>query len=130
MKVQKVAAYIGLGVVFLWFMGGGITHFTGPEFFMAIMPPYIPWHLPIVYLSGALEVLFALGLLWLGTRQLSGNLLIALTIAVTPANVHMWLNPELFPDIEPVLLSVRLVVQVILIGVIWWSTRDARWQST
>jgi len=97
---------------------------------MAIMPPYLPWHLPIVYISGALEILFALGLLWIGTRQWAGNLLIALTIAVTPANVHMWLNPELFPEVEPIFLSIRLVVQVILIAVIWWSTRDARWRPT
>ena len=95
----KLAAYIGLAVVFLWFSVGGISHFTNPEFFLAIMPPYIPWHLPIVYVSGALEVVFALMLLPPAIRQIAGNLLIALTLAVTPANIHMWLNPDLFPDI-------------------------------
>lgn len=128
--ILKLGAYLGLAIVFAWFMFGGISHFTDPDFFMAIMPPYLPWHLPIVYISGALEVLFAAGLLWPAQRQLAGNLLIALTIAVTPANIHMWLNPELFPDIEPWLLSVRLLVQVMLIALIWWSTRDQRWRPT
>jgi uncharacterized membrane protein len=122
----KVLRYLGLGIVFVWFMFGGITHFTNPDFFVAIMPPYLPWHLEIVYLSGVFEVVFDAMLVLPKTRQLAGNLLIALTIAVTTANIHMWLNPDLFPDVEPLLLSVRLVVQIVLLFVIWWSTRNAR----
>ena len=62
-------------------------------------------------------------ILWPRIRPLAGWGLVALTIAVTPANVHMWLNPEQFPDVSPTLLSVRLVVQVFLLVLIWWSTR-------
>lgn len=124
----KVARYIGLAVVFAWFMLGGISHFTNPDFFVAIMPPYLPWHLEIVYLSGALEILFAALLLLPSRRELAGNLLILLTLAVTPANVHMWLNPHLFPDVEPLFLTIRLVVQVALLALIWWSTRRSTWQ--
>ena len=127
--MKKFASYMALAIVFVWFMFGGISHFTNPDFFVAIMPPYLPWHLGIVYLSGALEVLFAAMLLFAVTRQLAGNLLIALTLAVTPANIHMWLNPDLFPEVEPLFLSIRLVVQVILLFLIWWSTRNARWRS-
>ncbi len=88
--MKKAASYLGLTIVFIWFM-----------------PPYLPWHLEIVYLSGALEVLFAAMLILPGTRQLAGNLLIALTLAVTPAHIHMWLNPELFPEVEPLFLSLH-----------------------
>ena len=129
LQLRWIAGYIGVAVVFAWFMLGGIAHFTNPDFFVAIMPPYIPWHLVIVYISGALEILFAAALLVPIWRQRAGNLLIALTIAVTPANIYMWLNPELFPDIEPRLLTLRLVVQVILLVLIYWSTRDRLWQS-
>ena len=125
--MKKAANYLGLTIVFIWFMFGGISHFTNPDFFVAIMPPYLPWHLEIVYLSGILEILFAAMLIPPSTRQLAGNLLIALTVAVTPANIHMWLNPELFPEVEPLFLSLRLMVQILLIGVIWWSTRNFRW---
>ncbi len=123
----KIASYLGLAIVFAWFLIGGITHFTNTDFFVAIMPPYLPWHLEIVYFSGALEIVFAIMLIPPATRELAGNLLIALTLAVTPANVHMWMNPQLYPDVEPFFLSLRLVIQVFLLFVIWWSTRNTRW---
>ncbi|NND66644.1 MAG: hypothetical protein HKN19_03560 [Halioglobus sp.] len=123
MSKLKIA---GLAVVFLWFMLGGIAHFTNADFFVAIMPPWIGYHLEIVYISGVLEILGALGLLLPATRQWAGNGLLLLVICVTPANVHMWLNPELFPDVSEVFLSVRLVVQVGLLALIWWCTRTAR----
>ncbi len=113
----------GLAVVFVWFFIGGISHFTRPEFFMAIMPPWVPFHAAAVYVSGVLEIVFALGLLMPATRRWAGYLLIALTLAVTPANVHMWLSPQLFPDISEAALAWRLVVQVLLLALIWWSTR-------
>ncbi|MEM7078708.1 MAG: hypothetical protein AAF513_08780 [Pseudomonadota bacterium] len=125
--MKRVAAYAGLSLVFVWFMFGGITHFTNPDFFVAIMPPYIPWHLAMVYISGVFEVLFAAMLLPPKTRQLAGNLLIALTLAVTPANIHMYLHPELFSDVPAAFLSIRLVVQVILLLIVWWSTRERTW---
>lgn len=118
--------YLGLTIVFAWFMGGGIAHFTNAEFFLAIMPDWLPWHLPLVYLSGVFEILGAIGIVLPRTREWAGNGLIALTLAVTPVNIHMWLNPELFPDVEPIFLSVRLVVQVLLLACIWWSTRTVR----
>jgi uncharacterized membrane protein len=116
--------YLGLAIVFLWFMVGGITHFTSPEFFVNIMPPYIGWPLEIVYASGVLEILGALGVLLPATRQLAGNCLFILTIAVTPANIYMWMNPELFPDVPEIFLSLRLIVQLLLLACIWWSTRQ------
>jgi len=120
MSKLKIA---GLVIVFLWFMLGGIAHFTNMEFFLAIMPPWIGYHEEIVYISGVFEILGALGLLLPATRQWAGNGLMLLVICVTPANVHMWLNAELFPDVPEAFLSVRLVVQVGLLALIWWCTR-------
>ena len=114
---------LGLAFVFLWFMGGGIAHFTKMEFFVAIMPPYIGYHTEIVYISGVFEILGAIGILIPALRQWAGNGLLLLVVCVSPANIHMWLNPELFPDVAPVFLSVRLVVQVLLLLLIWWCTR-------
>ena len=114
---------IGLAFVFLWFMIGGIAHFTNTEFFAAIMPPYIGYHTEIVYISGVFEILGALGILVPRTRQWAGNGLLLLVICVSPANIHMWLHPELFPDVSGVFLTGRLVVQVALLLLIWWCTR-------
>jgi uncharacterized membrane protein len=121
--------FVGLALVFLWLMIGGVTHFTAAEFFVNIMPPYIGWHLEIVYLSGVLEILGALGVLVPRTRLLAGNCLIILTLAVTPANIHMWMHPELFPDVSETALSLRLFVQILLLVCIWWSTRPAKINS-
>ncbi|MDZ7785317.1 MAG: DoxX family protein [Halioglobus sp.] len=89
--------YLGLAIVFLWFMLGGITHFTNPDFFVAIMPPYIGWHLALVYISGVFEIAGAIGILIPRLRELAGNCLILLVICVTPANLHMWIEPGTFP---------------------------------
>jgi len=119
----RYARYLGLAVVFAWFFFGGISHFTNVDFFLAIMPPYVPFPLAAVYFSGALEIVFAAALLPPRSRPWAGWLLMLLTLAVTPANIHMWLHPELFPGVSPPLLSARLVVQVLLLLLIWWSTR-------
>lgn len=114
---------ITLGIVFIWFFAGGIGHFVNSDFFVNIMPPYLPYHLEIVYISGVFEIAGALGILFFATRQWAGNGLFLLTIAVTPANIHMWMHPELFPEVPPAFLTVRLLVQVVLLMGIWWSTR-------
>ena len=113
----------GLGIVFIWFGVGGTMHFVSPEFFVRIVPPWVPWPWAAVYISGVFELAGAAGLLHKRTRWLAGIGLFWLTIAVTPANVHMWLHPELFPEISPILLGVRLVIQVALLACIWWSTQ-------
>lgn len=114
---------LGLAFVFLWFMAGGIAHFTNADFFVAIMPPYVGYHLEIVYISGVFEILGAIGILVPALRQWAGNGLLLLVVLVSPANIHMWMNPDLFPDVSPVFLSARLVVQVLLLLLIWWCTR-------
>lgn len=117
---------LALAVVFAWFLVGGIGHFVATEFFIAIVPPWVPQARAVVYLSGLLELVGALGLLWPMTRRWAGNGLFLLTLAVSPANVHMWLHPEQFADFSPAFLSARLLLQVLLLVAIVWSTRPAR----
>jgi len=90
------------------------------------MPPYLPYHLELVWVSGGFEILGATGLLLNRTRLLAGYGLIALTIAVTPANIHMAMNPDLFPDVSETLLYLRLVLQVLLLWLIWFSFSNER----
>ena len=81
---------VGLAIVFLWFMGGGITHFTDPDFFVAIVPPYVPYPLEVVYISGVFEIAGAIGILIPRLRAAAGLGLFVLTLCVTPANLHAW----------------------------------------
>jgi uncharacterized membrane protein len=116
----------GLVFVFLWFFGGGIGHFVVTGFFVGIVPPYIPWPLAAVYVSGVFELLGALGLISAATRPWAGVGLLLLIVCVSPANIYMWQHPELFPKFPPALLGVRLVIQVLLMMLVWWSTRPQR----
>jgi len=85
-----------LGFVFLWFLIGGVAHFAATAIEMRIVPPYIPSPRAAVLVSGALELLGAVGLLVRSTRRAAGIGLFMLTIAVTPANIFMLHRSELF----------------------------------
>jgi uncharacterized membrane protein len=122
---HRRARLLGLGFVLLWFLVGGIAHFAATELEMRIVPPYIPWPRATVLLSGLFELLGAAGLLLRRTRLAAGLGLLALTIAVTPANVYMLQHADLF-NVPYWALLLRLPVQVALLALIAWSTGVTR----
>lgn len=114
-----VAWYAGMAVLLLWFGIGGVMHFTHSARFLSIMPPAVPWPLAVVWFTGVCELAAVMGLLFARLRRLTGWLLILFVICVTPANVYMWQNAELFPVPESLLL-LRLPLQLLLVALIWW----------
>ena len=112
---------IGLVVVFLWFLVGGVAHFSLTDVEMRIVPPSIPWPRAVVLISGVFELLGAIGILIPFTRRAAGIGLFLLTIAVTPANVYMLQHAELF-NVPRWALIVRLPFQLFLLALILWST--------
>src|SRR5690242_6763275 len=70
-------------------LGAGVMHFVDPWFFVQIMPPYLPWHWELVYVSGVIELVLGVALLIPATQRLAAYGAIALFIAVFPANIHM-----------------------------------------
>jgi len=88
---------------------------------MKIMPDYLPWPLALVYVSGFFEVLGGVGLAVPRLRRVAGWGLIALLVAVFPANVHMVLNAADFPAIPFLALIARLPLQGVLIAWVWWA---------
>ena len=123
MSAQNRYQFAARIFVSTWFLIGGIAHFAHPEPFLRIMPPYIPFHLACVYLSGAFELLGAIGLWIKPLRRLAGYGLILLTIVVTLANIHMYQHPDLFPNIPDWALIVRFPVQLLLIWCIWFGAK-------
>ena len=115
MRILSIYLLAGLFAV------AGVAHFVRPQLFVRIVPPYLPAPLLLVYVSGALEVLGGLGLLVPGARVLAGWSLIALLIAVFPANVHMALHPEAFPQVPAWSLYARLPLQFVLMGWVYWA---------
>jgi uncharacterized membrane protein len=115
---------VALILVFLWFVIGGVAHFSLTEMEMRIVPPFIPWPRAAVLISGVFELLGAAGILIPVTRRAAGIGLFLLTIAVTPANVFMLQHAELF-NVPRWALIVRLPFQAALLAMIIWSTWNA-----
>ncbi|MGI8836937.1 MAG: DoxX family protein [Pyrinomonadaceae bacterium] len=107
-----------------FFVVGGLNHFINPAFYLKIIPPYLPWHLLLVYLSGFFEI--ALGILLLIPKftHIAAWGLIALLIAVFPANIHMAINHELFPEYSVMTLWLRLPLQFVLMALSYWYTNS------
>jgi uncharacterized membrane protein len=114
----STAQKIGIAVAAIFYVFAGTLHFTKPEMYLKIMPPYIPWHLAMVRISGFFEILGGLGLLVPQTRRAAAWGLVVLLIAVFPANLYMATNPIEAGaiSIAPILRWGRLPVQVLLIG--------------
>ena len=106
----------------LLFVGAGVLHFLNPDVYERIMPPYLPLHRELVYLSGALEILGGLGMLSGRTRPAAGIGLVLLLIAVWPANLQMLLDSHAThkPSWWLALLWARLPLQILLM---WWVWR-------
>ena len=120
MRTLKLVMTWLLGILFVL---GGANHFYHTDFYVRIMPPYLPWHRELVYLSGVFEVL--LGALLLVPRFTTPAAwgLSALLIAVFPANLHMALHPEQYPEFGLLGLWLRLPLQGVLIAWAYWLTR-------
>lgn len=105
------------------FILAGLNHFRSPAFYINIMPPYLPWHRELVAISGVAEIALGTLLLFRRWAALAGWGLIALLVAIFPANLHMAMNPQLYPSISPTALWLRLPLQGLLIAWAYWYTR-------
>lgn len=119
---QKIAVVIAA----VFFIFAGTLHFLKPEPYLRIMPPYIPWHVAMVRISGAFEILGGLGLLLPQTRRAAAWGLVLLLIAVFPANLYMATNSIETggASIAPVFRWGRLPSQLLLIWWVLWCTRS------
>ncbi len=105
----------------------GVTHFVVPQEYVKIVPPPLPYPLGLVYLSGFYEILGGIGLLVPPVSQAAAWGLIALFIAVYPANIYMAANLikiEHIPN-SPWVHVVRLPLQAVLIAWAWWYTKSS-----
>jgi uncharacterized membrane protein len=105
----------------LFFVIAGTLHFLSPQAYMQIMPPYLPHPLFLIYVSGVCEIAGGIGVLSPRLRRIAGYGLIALLIAVFPANIYMAANHlgvagMSLPDW---LLWLRLPLQALLIAWVW-----------
>ena len=104
----------------------GIRHFIDPDFFLAIMPNYFSLHLFFVYLTGLMEVVFGVLLVFRKTRKIAAYGLIVLLVIVFPANIHL-VQSELSQSILDVTKEqsiIRLPFQGLFLLLAYWHSKN------
>ncbi len=108
-----------------FYIVAGLNHFRDEGFYLKLMPDYIPaWlHQPAVFWSGVAEVVLGVLLLIPRTTRVAAWGIIALLIAIFPANIYGWQHSEEIFGISREAHFLRLPLQAVLILWAWWYTR-------
>ena len=109
-------AFLALFVLF--YVSSGINHFISPDFYLKLMPPYIPFPLEVIYLSGVIEIILGVGAALSRFRVWAAWAIIFMLISFMPVHIHMVAHPEMYPDVPEIGLWLRIAVQGALI---WWA---------
>ncbi len=111
-----------------FFAFAGTMHFVVPRSYEAMMPPSLPNHREAVVVSGLAEIAGGVAVLSPSTRGFARWWLLALLLAVFPANAHMAVNPEQVRglDLKRIprwALWARLPLQPLAMLWVWRATR-------
>jgi uncharacterized membrane protein len=120
MKKLKLAT---IWIMSFFYIVAGVTHFTSPELFLQIVPPFLSYKLELVYISGFFEILFGSLLLLNGTRYYAAWGLIFLLIAVYPANIYLAQTNGAAMNTTPFFAWARLPFQFVFLGLAYWHTK-------
>ena len=120
------------GILAVCMIVAGVLHFVADEPFIKIVPDFLPFPAMIVYVSGVIEILLGIGLIVPQSRVLAAWGLIALFIAVYPANLNMAFNHIKLDGIPDSwwLHGFRLPFQFVLIAWAYWYTEAGKSRSS
>lgn len=113
-----------LYVMAMLYVAAGINHFRNPAMYLKIIPHFLPLHNAINIVSGAAEIILGLLLFSKGTRSMAAWGVVALLIAVFPANVQMAVDYTAQHHPQTWLAYARLPLQPLLI---WWAVSYTDW---
>lgn len=120
LRSWRISGRLALTGMFLF---TGITHFTPMRHdYVAMIPEPLPKQLIIVYLTGMLEILGAIGLAYSKTARSAGACLMLLLILLFPANVNAAVNEIPFGGAPATSLWLRLPIQVFFFVAVWWTS--------
>ncbi|MEC8221369.1 MAG: DoxX family protein [Bacteroidota bacterium] len=124
MKVTIIKSFLII-ISSIFYVIVGIKHFIEPEYFLSIVPPYLPYHLELVYISGLFEILFGLLILFPKYRYYGAIGLILLLVAVFPANIYLAQSKEAQEAIGATqeIATWRLPIQGVLIWIAYYIRR-------
>jgi uncharacterized membrane protein len=111
--------FLGRLITGLLFIFAGVVHFVRPEFYEKIMPPQLPKHQELIFISGFFEIVGGIGLILPKVSKSAAWGLAALLVAVYPANIYHTIIRKKFPGFlgSPVYHAIRLPLQGLFI---WW----------
>ena len=118
---RAVRTILGVTMMFV-----GVLHFVRPEGFVKIVPAWLPAPLALVLVSGFFEIAGGLGLFFARFHRVAALGLVALYVAVFPANINMAVH-DLQPEgahVPAAALWLRLPFQAVLVALAWWLSRS------
>lgn len=111
---------VGSWVVIAAFGASGVGHLVNPSAFVWLMPPWLPWHIELIYLSGVAELLAAAGLL--ARWRYAPGFTVAVLLAVWPAN--WWFAIDSLSQGELLTSTIAWLRLPLQIPLIWWAWRS------
>jgi uncharacterized membrane protein len=122
---QQLLSVYSIAILFI---SAGILHFVASSTYVRIMPRWLPFPKELVYLSGAFEIIGGIAVLPSKTRRIAGYGLIALLLAVFPANIQMLLNARASNSSQGLLtlLWLRLPLQFLLVVWVYKATQTRK----
>ena len=123
---MHIAKKISLILLIIGYIAAGVNHFRIPQFYISIIPAYLPYHQILNTLAGIFEIAFGLMLIFAKTRRIAACGIVLLLIAFLPVHInmlggHTMVNSKL---VLPVWAWVRLFFQPVLIVWAWWHTGE------
>jgi len=120
-SIKTISKYL----LAIFMITAGIMHFVNTEFYLKIVPPYLPLHKELVFISGVFEVLLGILLVVPQTSRMAAWGIVALLFAVFPANLYLYQHQEIL-SASPIIHLLRLPLQGLFILWAYWHTRPAK----
>ena len=121
--INKNIRLFSIIIMSIFYVSVGVNHFTIPEWFLQIVPPWLPYKLELVYISGFLEIILGVMLLIPATRFYAAWGIILLLIAIYPANIYLAQTNGAAMNTTPLVAWGRLPFQFVFIALAYWHTK-------
>lgn len=112
--MKRISLYVMSTLYFL----AGINHFIHPDFYIHIMPHWIPYHPEMIAISGVFEILFSLMLLFPKTRNLGAWGIILMLLVFFAVHIQMLVDWNMETSPPKWVLILRIPIQFVLL---WWA---------
>lgn len=108
------------GVLFIIFMSSGIGHFVAKDFYLRLVPPYVPFPEAVILVTGALVLLMGIGIVTPGVKKVTAKCMALFALCTMPSIIYLVSNPTLFPEISVHLIVMSIPSQLAIFVSSYW----------